>query len=242
MPKVSIIIPCFNEEHRLKKAPFLQLLHTRADVLLIFVNDGSTDNTLLLLEEIKKASPQNTLIVSFRENKGKANAVFKGMEQALHNSDPAYIGYLDADLSTSLDDFLNMATIAEQEGADYIFGSRIKMLNHLITRSTLRHFCGRALTTIIDLRYQLGIYDTQCGAKLFTPAIIKLIIPTPFKTRWLFDVEIFLRILQANKPLKGLEIPLQKWIDPGNSKISLLSFPNICGELLQLIKHYKRTK
>ncbi|MFL5743551.1 MAG: glycosyltransferase [Niastella sp.] len=242
MPKVSIIIPCFNEERRLKKEPFLQFLHSGADVVLLFVNDGSTDNTLLLLEEIKKISPANTVILSYAENKGKAHAVFKGMEHALYHNDSAYIGYLDADLSTSLDDFLQLAVIAEQKQADYVFGSRIKMLNHIITRSGLRHFCGRVLTTIIDTRYQLAIYDTQCGAKLFTPAIIKIITPTPFKTRWLFDVEIFLRIRETRKPLKGLEIPLPQWTDPGNSKISLLSIPSVCGELLQLIKHYKRPK
>lgn len=242
MPKVSIIIPCFNEEHRLKKEPFLQLLYSGADVQLILINDGSTDNTHLLLEEIKKAGQQNVVIVSYPENKGKAHAVFKGMEHALYNSDSAYIGYLDADLSTSLDEFLNLATIAQQQQADYVFGSRIKMLNHLISRSAVRHFCGRMLTTIIDLRYQLSIYDTQCGAKLFTPAIVKVITPGPFKTRWLFDVEIFLRIRQAHIIAKGLEVPLKRWTDPGKSKISLLSFPKICGEFLQLIKYYKRTK
>lgn len=242
MPKVSIIIPCFNEEHRLKKDPLLQLLHSGADVALILINDGSTDNTHLLLEEIKKAGQQNVIVISYPENKGKANAVFKGMEHALYNNNSAYIGYLDADLSTSLDEFLNLAAIAKQEQADYAFGSRIKMLNHFIKRSAVRHLCGRIFTTIIDFRYQLSIYDSQCGAKLFTPAIVKIITRTPFQTRWLFDVEIFLRIREANMTVKGLEVPLKKWVDPGQSKISLLSFPKIFGELVQLIKYYKRTR
>jgi len=226
----------------LTKEPFLQFLSSKDDVLLLLINDGSTDNTHLLLEEIKKASPQNVEVISYAENKGKAYAVAKGMQHALHNSHSTYIGYLDADLSTSLEELLQLATIGEQAQADYIFGSRIKMLNHFISRSGVRHICGRILTTIIDLRYQLSIYDTQCGAKLFTPAIVAIITATPFKTRWLFDVEIFLRIREANRAAKGLEVPLKKWTDPGKSKISLLSIPKICGELLQLAKHYKRTK
>lgn len=242
MPKISIIIPCFNEESRLKKEPLLQLLHAGNDVTLILVNDGSTDNTHLLLKEIEKAGQQNVVVISYPENKGKANAVFKGMEYAINNSNPAFIGYLDADLSTSLDEFLNLAEIAKQEQADYVFGSRIKMLNYLIHRSAIRHICGRMLSTIIDFRYQLSIYDTQCGAKLFTPAIVKIITRTPFKTKWLFDVEIFLRIRETNMTVKGLEIPLKKWADPGKSKISLLSFPKICGEYVRLIKYYKRAK
>jgi dolichyl-phosphate beta-glucosyltransferase len=242
MPKVSIIIPCFNEEHRFKKEPLLQLLYTGADIAFILVNDGSTDNTHLLLEEIREASQQNVVVISYPENKGKAHAVFKGMEHALYNSTSVFIGYLDADLSTSLEEFLNLAEIAQREQADYAFGSRIKMLNHFISRSGVRHICGRILTTMIDFRYQLSIYDTQCGAKLFTPAIVKIITRTPFKTRWLFDVEIFLRIREANMTVKGLEVPLKKWVDPGHSKISLLSFPKISGELIQLIKYYKSTK
>jgi len=242
MPKVSIIIPCFNEENRLTKEPFLQLLSSGIDVLLLLINDGSTDNTQLLLEEIRKASSRNVAIISYSENKGKAYAVSRGMEHALQHTNSTYIGYLDADLSTSLDEFLQLAALAEHEQADYIFGSRIKLLNHFITRSAVRHICGRILTTIIDLRYQLSIYDTQCGAKLFTPAIAKIITASPFKTRWLFDIEIFLRIRAANRTAKGLEVPLKSWTDPGKSKISLLSFPRICGEYFQLVKYYKRTK
>jgi dolichyl-phosphate beta-glucosyltransferase len=242
MPKVSIIIPCFNEERRLQKEPLLQLLHSGVDIALILINDGSTDNTLLLLEEIKKAAPQNVDIISNAENLGKANAVFKGMEHALFKNSSGFIGYLDADLSTNVDEFLDLVETARLKQADYAFGSRIKMLNHTIYRSTFRHICGRIITTIIDSRYRLSIYDTQCGAKVFTPDVVKLLTRTPFKTRWLFDVEIFLRIREAGLAVKGLEVPLKKWTHYGNSKITLLSTPRICREIIQLIKHYKTTK
>jgi dolichyl-phosphate beta-glucosyltransferase len=242
MQKVSIIIPCFNEERRLKKEYFLQLLRPENNVTLILVNDGSTDNTHLLLEEIKQANQQAVTVISYSQNKGKAYAVFKGMEHALYNGNSAFIGYLDADLSTSTDEFLKLAEIAYQEKADYAFGSRVKMLNHSINRSAVRHICGRMLTTVINLYYNLGIYDTQCGAKLFSPEIVRIITRTQFRTQWLFDVEIFIRIREANMTTKGLEVPLKQWTDPGKSKISLLSFPKICGELVRLIKNYRKFK
>jgi dolichyl-phosphate beta-glucosyltransferase len=242
MPKVSIIIPCFNEERRLQKEPLLQLLHSGADIALILINDGSTDNTHLLLEEIKQANQQAVTVISYSHNQGKAYAVFKGMEYALYNNNSAFIGYLDGDLSTSIDEFLNLVETASRQQADYAFGSRIKMLNHTIYRSVFRHICGRIITTIIDLRYQLSIYDTQCGAKVFTPDVVKILTRTPFKTRWLFDVEIFLRIREAEIAIKGLEVPLRKWTHYGNSKISLLSTPRICGDLILLAKYYKTTK
>lgn len=242
MPKVSIIIPCYNEEHRLKKEDLLQLVRSENNVTLILVNDGSTDNTLDLLEEIKQANQQSVTVISYSQNKGKAYAVFKGMEHALYNGNSSFIGYLDADLSTSINEFLKLIEIAYQQKADYAFGSRVKMLNHSINRSAVRHICGRMLTTVINLYYKLGIYDSQCGAKLFSPEIVRIITRTQFKTQWLFDVEIFIRIRESNMPAKGLEIPLKQWTDPGKSKISLLSFPGICAELLQLIKTYRKIK
>ena len=238
--KVSVIIPCFNEAGRLNKEPFLKLLQSTATIELILIDDGSTDNTAVLLQEIRQVNPQQVVVISYPENKGKAHAVYKGMQHALGNSHSTYIGYLDADLSTNFEELLRLAAIAGQEQADYAFGSRIKMLNHHITRTLVRHICGRIVTTIIDSRYRLYIYDTQCGAKLFTPAIAKLITHSPFTTRWLFDVEIFLRIRAAQIPVKGLEIPLKEWTHVGNSKISLFSFPLVCRELYQLAKHYKK--
>jgi glycosyltransferase involved in cell wall biosynthesis len=239
MPKISIIIPCYNEENRLNKAPFLDLLHFHNDIELILVNDGSKDKTLDLLEDIRHAAPDKVVVISLPENKGKANAVFKGFEQALSHSRAAYIGYLDADLSTGFEEFLKLAAIAERDKADYIFGSRIKMLHHHIYRSALRHFCGRIIATLIGIRYKLYIYDTQCGAKLFTPAIVQQITRQPFHTRWLFDVEIFLRIRSSYPSAAGIEVPLGKWVDPGQSKISIWLFPQIGYDLFRLIKHYK---
>lgn len=239
--KVSVIIPCFNEAGRLKKEPFLKLLQSSlATIELIFIDDGSTDNTVALLQEIRQMNRQQVIVISYPENKGKAHAVYKGMQHALCNSHSNYIGYLDADLSTNIQEFLRLVAITGQEQADYAFGSRIKMLNHHITRTLVRHICGRIVTTIIDSRYRLYIYDTQCGAKLFTPAIAKLITNTPFTTRWLFDVEIFLRIRAAKIPAKGLEIPLKEWTHMPNSKITLLSLPLVCRELYQLTNRYKK--
>jgi dolichyl-phosphate beta-glucosyltransferase len=242
MPKVSIIIPCYNEEHRLKKEDLLQLVRSENNVALILVNDGSTDNTNILLEEIKQANQQTVTVISYSQNKGKAYAVFKGMEHALYHGNSDFIGYLDADLSTSTHEFLKLVEIANREKADYAFGSRVKMLNHSINRSAVRHICGRMLTTVINLYYKLGIYDSQCGAKLFSPEIVKIITRTQFRTQWLFDVEIFIRIREENMTAKGLEVPLKEWTDPGKSKISLLSFPKIFAELVQLIKNYRKSK
>jgi len=239
MPKLSVIIPCYNEGKRLSVESFCECLKNSPDIELLFVDDGSKDNTLELLEQIKSNYPANTRILTFQKNKGKSETVRQGFLYALQRDESEYIGYLDADLSTGFGEFLRIFEIAVTKKADFVIGSRIKMLNHKIDRSFIRHIIGRILATIIDAKFKLRIYDTQCGAKIFTSGIAKDFCNMPFKTKWFFDIEIFIRLRKKRVLTNGLEIPLQKWSDISGSKISLLSFPVVLKDIFRLMRHYK---
>lgn len=240
MPKIAIIIPCFNEGKRLDPEPFNNFLKEATDIDIFFVNDGSSDNTYEILEEIKSFHPGNITLLNLGQNKGKAFATREGIQHASSQNKYNYIGYLDADLSTSLECLHSLFLEMDQKGAEYILGSRIKMLNSVIKRNWFRHMAGRLIATIIDSKFKLGIYDTQCGAKCFTSKLVTEICKEPFKTKWFFDVELLLRI-KANFPLsKGIEFPLNKWIDPGGSKMNIFKFPAIIKELYLLFKNYSQ--
>jgi len=242
MPKIAIIIPCFNEEKRLLPESYINFLKINNDFDLIFVNDGSTDNTISILNTIQFAFEKRVFIINSDSNKGKANAISEGMRSCISNSDYSHLGYLDADLSTSLEEFYRLFTILNKQNADYIFGSRIKMLHSQIVRSSFRHFSGRLIATLVDSKYNFGIYDTQCGAKCFKKEIISVALQEPFKTKWFFDIEIFLRIREQLKSAKGIEEPLKIWRDPGGSKMNILKLPKIINELYILFKKYPAKK
>lgn len=236
MPSIAIIIPCYNEAQRLQPKAFIEFGKANPDSRFFFVNDGSQDETATLLAKIKQQLPESH-VVHLKKNSGKGEAVRQGLLIAI-NEDFPFAGYLDADLSTSLTEFQRLHLFASNQAADVVFGSRIKKLDSHIERSTARHLIGRGIATLIDKRFQLGIYDTQCGAKIFKSELLHPVLKDPFFTRWFFDVEIFLRIKKLAGPVAAFEVPLQQWTNVKNSKISLTSFPAVARELWTLSRNY----
>jgi dolichyl-phosphate beta-glucosyltransferase len=242
MSSIALIIPCFNEAARLSIPDFTAFLNANPSWTLVFVNDGSTDHTASLLDSIKNNFPLRTILLHFEQNKGKAAAIYEGMKRCStpESGQFDYIGYLDADLSTSLNEMLRIAAIARDQDLDYACGSRIKKLNADIHRSLFRHLTGRVIATIIDYRFTLGIYDTQCGSKLFRPQLVNIITERNFHTRWLFDIEIFLRINRKAPGSRGEEIPLLAWTCRKGSKLSIFHSISILKEINSLFKHYPK--
>ena len=236
MPSIDIIVPCYNEAKRINADSFINFANSHPGTRFIFINDGSTDATGTILEYILSKT-DSAIAINTGANKGKGEAVRQGMWKALEqNSD--YIGYIDADLSTSLEEFYSLMVLAEQKNADLVFGSRIKKMDTRITRSASRHYIGRVIATIIDKRFKLGVYDTQCGAKVFRSGVLTKEIIKPFQTKWFFDVELLLRLKNHVSELKAYEIPLSVWTNVKNSKISYAAFPEVIKELWILSKNY----
>ena len=236
MPSIIIIIPCFNEAKRLQTSAFLNFIDSHPDVQFYFINDGSTDNTENILKELQGSSDRIS-ILSLSHNRGKGEAVREGVLKALLTN-ANYIGYLDADLSTSLEEFYNLHQIMLDRNADIVFGSRIKKADTNIERSFARHLVGRTIATVIDRKLKLGYYDTQCGAKIFSAAILKQVVNKPFLTKWFFDVELFMRLKKHEKELNIFEIPLSAWHNVKDSKLNALSFPVVIKEIYILLTKY----
>lgn len=234
-PTLAIIIPCYNEAKRLNPEAFLKLIGTPT-WHIYFVNDGSIDNTADLLLDLKQAAPSQINIISLEKNAGKGEAVRQGFLAAMQQS-YEYLGFLDADLSTPITEFIRLTQLLNPH-TSVVFGSRIKKANAYIKRTMFRHIIGRFIATIIDWRFNLGIYDTQCGAKIFEASVLRPIIKSPFQTTWFFDVEIFIRLKKQNRNLSCHEEPLLIWQDDKKSNLSIVSSPLIFKELVTLISYY----
>ena len=235
MPSIAIIVPCYNEARRIKASEFILFSGMHPDVQFYFVNDGSKDYTEKILLQIQQSSQAK--IISLEKNSGKAEAIRQGFIKAIEDKHNL-LGYLDADLSTSLEEFLKLREVFLLQNLDFVLGSRIKKIDTVIQRSFFRHIIGRAVATIIDRRFRLGVYDTQCGAKIFRSAIVENAIDKSFCTRWFFDVEILLRIKKSNPHYDAAEIPLCKWQNVLNSKLNILSAPAVIKDLLVLLNKY----
>jgi dolichyl-phosphate beta-glucosyltransferase len=241
-----IVVPSYNEELRLPVDQFQRFL-CESQVHLVFVDDGSRDNTLDRLESIRKGHEDRVFVLRSPANQGKAEAVRMGINFALQQ-DAEYVGYWDADLATPLDAIQQFMTVfAERPDLDMVFGSRVKLLGRHVERRTGRHYLGRVFATVVSVMLRLPIYDTQCGAKIFRirPETGGL-TAEPFRTRWVFDVELLARyIRQQGSPNAAAqriyEYPLLVWEDVGGSKVKPFDFFVALRDVMRIYWKYIRT-
>lgn len=237
MQKIAIIIPCYNEENRLKETFLKELLNTTT-IDIYLSNDGSKDNTLQKLETLA-LNNDRCFVINFNENEGKAATIYKSINILLQKDQYDYLGYFDADFSTPPSEVARMISELNISTPGFIFGSRILLLNAVIKRKWYRHIIGRVITTFINLKFKTGVYDTQCGAKIFSQLAVKIAFSTKFHTSWLFDVEVFLRLKKSHLLNEGVEFPLRQWEDIDGSKLSWKTSFKILNELLLLYRNYK---
>lgn len=247
MEKTIIVIPCYNESGRLKEDQYNALLQ-QPDLELLFVNDGSSDDTEQKLKEFIKKTTHGAHLLSLKVNSGKAEAVRQGMLKAI-NDGAAITGYLDADMATPVADVLRLREEAIKKRYSVVLGSRVKLLGTNITRNPVRHYVGRVFATFASIILNLPVYDTQCGAKLFAASgVLKDVLAEPFQSRWVFDVELIGRLLIGSKTSPPLtiddfvEVPLNVWTDIKGSKISVGDAIRVPVELIRIAVHLKKRR
>ncbi len=248
MPNCTIVVPCYNEAARLDVDTFREFASQSRPSKFLFVNDGSSDDTLEVLQSMCDSDPNRFAVCDLPHNSGKAEAVRRGILLALEN-DPEMVGFWDADLATPLDIIPEFCDVlARNPRLQMVFGARVKLLGRTIQRRPLRHYLGRVFATAASSVLRLPIYDTQCGAKLFrTSPEIRRLFEQPFRTNWIFDVELLARCRCACEagsvePLEEIiyELPLTEWRDVAGSKVKPHDFFKAFFELVLVYWTYLR--
>lgn len=231
-----IVVPCFNESTRWSEDYWRELL-ALTTASLIFVNDGSTDKTPELIQNL--SDHKRVQLVNLVRNSGKAEAVRQGLIQAIEStaSLAATVGFLDADGAFSPNDIARMVRLSETtfaDGYEALWSSRVALSGRQVSRSMSRHYVGRFIATILSASVSDLPYDSQSGFKLFrcSPELSRC-LESPFRTRWLFDVELLDRWRkQTGRPLMLWEEPVLEWRDVPGSKIRGAELGRIAGEIL----------
>lgn len=244
---VVLVVPCYNEAARLERAAFREFRLPSRRVLFCFVNDGSRDQTLAVLNELVRERPGGAFVLDLPTNSGKAEAVRRGLLLALETRARS-VGFWDADLATPLSELPRFCEVlAARPEVELVLGSRVRLLGRAIQRSAPRHYLGRVFATGASLTLGLPVYDTQCGAKLLrVTGALPSLLERPFLTRWVFDVELLARYrrLAAGSATaverRVYELPLQEWTDVPGSKVRPWDFVRSGLELLRIWRAYRR--
>lgn len=244
MPDVCLVVPCYNEEQRLPKAELLAFLDSHPHVSLCLVDDGSRDGTLAVLRNLQAQRPDRILVVPVSPNGGKAEAVRAGVRHAYAAGPWPFIGYWDADLSTPLSEVDHLrAALLDNPSCRLAMGSRVKRLGSSIDRRIARHVLGRIFAACASGILGLSVYDSQCGAKLFRRDTVDVFFGQPFLTRWLFDLEMLVRLRNAiglEAMDAACEVPLSRWTEVGGSKLGLGEMIGVPIELLKIRAGYNK--
>lgn len=240
---VGLVVPCFNEESRWRADYWTEVL-ALPGLTVLFVNDGSTDQTARLADDAVEGTP--SAVLHLLRNGGKAEAVRQGLLALLDRGDCTAVGYLDADGAFSAADIMDMITVygirVEQGAFEAVWSSRVALAGRDIQRSGSRHYIGRIVATLVSAGHGQMPYDTQSGYKLFAPDDrIRACLETPFRTRWLFELELLARWQSRNPAaLRVWEEPLNYWHDVPGSKIKGMETVRILRELAVVKQEQRR--
>jgi len=216
-PRISIVIPAFNEGARIGNAlrQVLRCVHGRdwhAEILV--VNDGSTDRTASIVEEFAQVHPEVRLLNNDR-NRGKGFSVRHGELHAVGE----IVMFTDADLSAPMEE-AELLFAALRQGADIAIGSRWLERNRQTFKQPLyRQFFGRCFNAITRLVMGLPFADTQCGFKAFRRPVAQTIFQLQRIERWGFDPELLFIALKRGYKIQ--EVPVT-WGHDERSRLSYL--------------------
>ncbi len=215
--ELSVVLPVYQEE-RVLEGTLAQLLERlpnwAGSFEILVVDDGSTDRSL---EIARAAAEQDDRIVvqACPENRGKGNAVRVGMRAARG----ARRVFLDADLSTPLDELAPLLAALEQ--ADVALGSRRAPGAEISVRQPrLRESLGRGFTLLTRTLLAPGVSDFTCGLKGFRGPAAESIFAVSRLDGWAFDAELVTIARTQGHQLS--EVPVH-WHHEEDSKVRLVS-------------------
>ena len=235
--KISIIIPCKNEEKYIYYTLRNTINYIRknfSDYEIICINDGSTDRTLIKINHFKVYNHNDKIkIINNTSNKGKGYSIKEGMKVAKYN----YVLFMDADFSTPIEEVEFLLRSMKEYCYDMIVGSRHMKSSLINTKpSLIRRLYSKLFNFIVNYQFDLNIRDTQTGFKLLKKKACKIILLKSIVNGFTFDIECFLSLKYNNMRYK--EVPIT-WNDNKPQKVSFKQILDMWEELTFILKHQR---
>jgi glycosyltransferase involved in cell wall biosynthesis len=182
---VSIIIPAYKQKRTIKKDVlniYDVMSQTRWDFEIIVVDDGSPDDTLKELKQIRKNQIQT---LGYATNRGKGYAVRYGMARATGD----YIAFIDAGMEISPNSISMLLEHMEWYNADIMVGSKRHPASK-VKLTSIRKIYSWGYYLGVRILFGLKISDTQVGLKIFKRSVLEKVMPRLVVKEFAFDIEL----------------------------------------------------
>ena len=230
---IIITVPACNESKNLRTCieTLMKVVPPLGeDFRIIIAEDGSTDGTDLIAQELEQAHPQVTHLHS-------PNKLGKGLalKQAFNEADGDIYTFIDCDLATNMKFFPKLIN-SIRKGNDLALGSRY-IKGAAANRAVLRDFPSRVYNSLIRILFKDTVQDHQIGFKAFSSQLIKDVLNDCVSTGWFWDTEIIIRSIHSNYRI--VEFPVEweeKKKDTSSFKmVTAVAMQNVHG-ILELKK------
>jgi len=212
---LSIIIPAFNEEHRLPSTLEQALSFLRQQAYsfeILVVENGSRDRTYQIAHQYASLYPE--IRVVSESTRGKGLAVRRGMQEAFGE----YRFMCDADFSMPVEEITRFLPPKLIE-FDIAIASREAQKAVRYNEPLYRHLGGRMINLVIRKLALSGLHDTQCGFKCFHRSVSDDLFQYQTLTGWSFDIEVL--YIARMRGYRIVEIPIPWYFNP-ESKLNVI--------------------
>jgi len=215
-PRLSIVIPAYNEEHRIPQSLATILAWLSAQPWaseLVVVDDGSRDRTVEVVRQQLNGFPHR--LVGHERNRGKGAAIRTGMLAATGE----VVLFTDADLSTPIEEASRFLA-AHAEGVPVVIGTRkaagAQVLRH---QSFVRERMGRVYTWLSSVLICPGVTDFTCGFKSFRRDACQAVFSRLLEPGWAYDTELLYLVRRLGYEVR--EVPV-RWTNDESTRVNLL--------------------
>jgi putative flippase GtrA len=227
-PVLDVVIPVYNEERDL--GPCVRHLHDYLTAhfpyrfRITIADNASTDDTLLIAQELADMLPEVTVIHLARRGRGRA------LHAVWSTSDAAILAYMDVDLSTDLAALSPLVAAILSGHSDLAIGSRLAR-GAQVVRGPKRELISRGYNLLLRGTLAARFTDAQCGFKAIRADVARRLLPHVGDTGWFFDTELL--VIAQRSGLRIHEVPVD-WVDDPDSRVDLRA--TIIGDLKGILR------
>jgi glycosyltransferase involved in cell wall biosynthesis len=197
---LDVIIPVYNEKKTIEIVVNKVLQYKELNTKIIIVDDGSTDGTLDIINDLKKNHPNNIKVLSHDKNLGKGAAI----RTAFRNLESQIVLIQDADLEYDPSDYPKLLDPIINNEADVVYGSRFLGGQKVRVHLFWNYLANKLLTLTTNILVNMNFSDMETGYKVFKREVIESIEIE--ENSFTFEPEITIKL--SKKKYIFYEVPI----------------------------------